>query len=175
MADIDEQPRSDLTGADAIAKLADIADDATTCMFTSDPTAYPPHVTPMALQAVEDDGAVWFISSTESQRNADIARDPRVVLTIQNDKKLSYAACCGTATIHTDDATIDRHWTAFANAWFEGREDPRVSMIRVAVDEGHYWETENGRVVGLAKMLFAAATGKGDDAGVDGRLGIDGA
>ena len=171
MADIDHQPRQDLSGADAGQKIREIAKDTRTCMFQTGLDSFPGDTRPMSIQEVDEDGTFWFLSSTESEKNRDIARDPRVVLTCQNEGKMAYLAVSGRASIHTDPATIDRYWTAFADAWFEGQDDPRVSVIQVVPTDGHYWETKDGKIVAFAKMSFAALTGANvDDGGVSGDL-----
>lgn len=171
MADMDQQPREDLSGAEARKKIHEIGKNARMCMFATDVTQYPGDVRPMAIQKVEEDGSFWFLSSSQSEKNRDIAKDKRVVLTIQNDDKYDYLAVSGTATVHTDRATIDKYWTSFANAWFEGKDDPRITVIRVTPDDGHYWQSESGKIVSFIKMSFSAVTGsKTSDGGVDGDL-----
>lgn len=172
MADIDHQPSQDLTGSPAAEKLRELAEGCRTSLFTSNPTAFPAHTSPMSVQDIDDDGTIWFISSTESERNAHIARDRRVTLSFQNEGKYEYLVLHGEATIHTDRATIDAHWTKFADAWFEGgQNDPRVSVLSVRPTGGHYWETQAGKLVAFAKMSFAALTGaRVDDGGRDGSL-----
>jgi general stress protein 26 len=79
----------------------------------------------------------------------------------------------GKATIHTDKALIDKYWTNFANAWFEGKEDPTVSIISVAPDESDYWDTQDGKIVSFIKMSFMALTRKkSDDGGIEGSLEV---
>ena len=171
MADIEQQPRQDLNGAAAGKKIHEIAKDARMCMFATDVTNFPGDVRPMAIQKVDEDGTFWFLSSSASEKNRDIARDPRVVLTFQNDDKSSYLSLSGKASVHTDKATIDKYWTAFAKAWFDGKDDPRVTVISVKPERGHYWETKSGKVIAMAKMTLTAITGsKMDDGGVDGEL-----
>ncbi len=172
MADIDQQPSRDLAGNAAAEKLKAIAEGCRTCLFTSDPTGFPADTTPMSVQDVDPDGTIWFISSTESQRNNNIADDPRVALSFQNEGKYEYLTLHGTARIHRDSATIDAHWTKLADAWFEGgKQDSRVSILSVTPDGGHYWETKAGKLVAFVKMSFAALTGaEVDDGGRDGRL-----
>ena len=171
MADIDTQPTTDLAGAKAAEKIMEIADGMRSCMFTTAPTEFPPNVCPMALQKAEVDGSIWFISSNESDKNRDIARDPRVVITLQNDSKSQYLSVAGHATIHTDKATIDKYWTSFANAWFQGKDDPRVTIICVRPTAGHYWDTQHGKTIAMVKMSFAALTGtQVDDGGIEGAL-----
>lgn len=172
MADIDQQPGNDLAGRIAAAKLKALAEGCRTCLFISDPTGFPADITPMSVQKIDDDGSVWFISSTESVRNGNIARDPRVELTFQNEGKYEYLTLHGHATIHTDRATIDANWTRLADAWFDGgKDDPRVSIVSVRPIAGHYWETKAGKLIAFAKMTYAALTGADvDDGGRDGRL-----
>ncbi|MFD1712794.1 pyridoxamine 5'-phosphate oxidase family protein [Ottowia sp. GY511] len=171
MADADNQPRNDLSGSNAGKKIREIAKDTRTCMFHTDVTNFPGDSRPMSLQEADEDGTCWFISSTDSEKNRDIAKDDRVVLTFQNEGKMSYLSLSGTATIHKDKGTIDKYWTDFANAWFDGKDDPRVSILKVVPRAGHYWETKNGKIVAFAKMSFAALTGSDvDDGGIDGAL-----
>ncbi len=171
MADIDTQPTTDLAGGKAAEKIVEIADGMRSCMFTTAPTKFPPNVCPMALQKVEADGSTWFISSSESDKNSDIVRDPRVVVTFQNDSKSQYLSVAGHATLHKDKATIDKYWTSFANAWFQGKDDPRVTIICVRPTAGHYWDTQHGKTLAMVKMSFAALTGtQVDDGGIEGAL-----
>jgi general stress protein 26 len=171
MADIDHQPTEDLQGASAGSKIREIAKRARTCMFTTGPGEWPTDSRPMSLQECGDDGTLWFLSSTASRKNRDIERDPRVMLTFSNDDKYEYLVVHGRATVHTDRATIDANWSSLANAWFDGKDDPRVSVLRVQPEHGHYWQTQSGKIVSLVKMSFSAVTGaKTNDGGVDGEL-----
>lgn len=171
MADMDKQPTTDLTGTSAAEKVAALAKGMRSCMLTTAPTVFPPNVCPMALQSAEADGSLWFISSSESDKNRDIASDPRAVVTFQNDDKSQYLSIAGRATIHTDRPTIEKYWTSFANAWFEGKNDPRVTIISVRPTAGHYWDTQHGKTLSMVKMTFAALTGaKVDDGGIEGAL-----
>ena len=175
MTDHNDDSQRDLAGAQAAAKIRELAENSRMCMFTTAPGRYPPDVRPMATQAVEDDGTIWFISASDSEKNSDIASDPRVVLTFQNDDKYQYLSVCGQARVHTDRATIDKYWSSMANVWFDGKDDPRVTVIAVEPTSGHYWETESGKIVTFARMTFSALTGGSSangsrDGGVSGEL-----
>ena len=46
-------------------------------------------------------------------------------------------------------------------------------MLSITPDEGHYWQTESGKVVSFVKMSLSALTGsKLSDGGVDGQLTV---
>lgn len=167
----EQSPREDLRGAEAIEKLKVLAEDARNCMFTTRPGTYPHETRPMSLQRVCDQGNLWFISATDSGKNTAIAEDPRVSLYFQNNGSYEFLIVNGTATIHTDQATIDENWTDFANAWFDGKEDPTVSIIKVKPDDSAYWDTQNGKIMSFIKMSFQALTGvKTDDGGIEGKI-----
>lgn len=170
MADIDNQPQQNLSGAKAVKTIRDIVSDANICMLVTRHEQFPLEVRPMASQGVDDTGTVWFLSSSETGKNKEIERDPRVTLVVQNNSKYQYAQLSGHATIHRDRALIDKYWTKMAEAWFDGKDDPRVTLVAVHPDSGHYWSTKDGKVVASMKMLLSAVGANVDDGGVDGEL-----
>lgn len=66
MADIDQQPSKDLASKEAIKKLIEIGEESNSCMFHTNLNTFPGHCRPMAVQEVDDEGNMWFVSSTES-------------------------------------------------------------------------------------------------------------
>ncbi|MBK7428256.1 MAG: pyridoxamine 5'-phosphate oxidase family protein [Saprospiraceae bacterium] len=169
----DQSPRQDLFNNEAVNKLKELAEKSRNCFFCTNLGSYPHTSRPMALQEVDQEGNLWFISSTESTKNSEIAHDPRVSLYFQNNSSYEFLVVSGKATIHTDKALIDKYWTNFANAWFEGKEDPTVSIISVKPDESDYWDTQDGKIVSFIKMSFMAITGKkSDDGGIEGSLKV---
>ncbi len=172
MADMDHQPARDLAGTRAVKMLRDIVTEANTCMLVTQHDRFPFDARPMASQGVDDDGTIWFLSSSASDKNHDIERDQRVSLIVQNHDKYEYAQIAGRATIHRDRSLIDKYWTALANSWFDGKDDPRVTLIAVHPETGHYWTTKNGKIIAGAKMLLSAAGAKVDDGGIHGELRI---
>lgn len=171
MADIDQQPSKDLSSGEAIKKLREIGEESNSCMFHTNLQHFPGNCRPMAVQEVDDDGNMWFVSSTESVKNADIEKDPKVTVTFQNNSKWEYVVVNGTAEILQDPALTEKYWNKFFEAWFDGKDDPRISFIKVKCEDGHYWETQNGKFASAVKAMFSAVTGsKIDDGGVDGNL-----
>lgn len=167
----EQSPQENLSGREAIQKLKEIAEGARNCMFTTKVENYPPATRPMALQQVDEEGVLWFISSTDSHKNAELLTDPRVTLYFQNNSGYEFLVVNGMARIHTDQETIDKNWTPLANAWFEGKDDPTVSVISVKPEDCNYWDTRNGKIMSFIKMSFQALTGvKTDDGGVEGKI-----
>jgi len=170
-----QSPVENLYGDEAISKLKTLAEDAAVCMFTTNPDHFPHQSRPMSLQEVDNEGVLWFISSTDSMKNEELEQDNRVTLYFQNKSSYEFLLVNGEARIFTDKATIDKHWTEFAKAWFDGKDDPRVSVIGVRPGDCDYWDTKDGKIVSFIKMSFNALTGrKGDDGGIEGKLHLKG-
>lgn len=172
MSDMPRDPPRDLTGGEAVKMLRSIAEDASVCMLVTQHDQFPLLARPMGIQGVDDDGTVWFLSSSETDKNEDIERDPRVTLLLQNNKSYEYAQLSGHASIHRDRALIEKYWTPVAKIWFEGKDDPRLTLLAVHPVSGYYWTTRNGRIVTGVRMLLSAAGAKVDEGGVHGQLKV---
>lgn len=158
---------------EAVKKLKELAEDARTCMFCTDLTKQPISARPMSLKEVDSEGNLWFISSSESMKNHAIQESNNVQLFFANTGASEYLSVYGEAKIFTDRHTIEEKWTALANAWFDGKDDPEVTIIRVHPQETKYWDTENGKMVTLLKMAVSAVSGKKhEEGGVEGKLNI---
>jgi len=57
-------------------------------------------------------------------------------------------------------------------AWFDGQDDPNISLICVQPTIAHYWDTEDGKLVEMAKILTRAATGSDIAIGQEGDLSV---
>lgn len=167
-----QSPHQDLSGNAAVEKIKDLATDARTCFFTTQ-VGKDAQSIPMTLQEVDDQGVLWFISSVESEHHHNILADPTVQLHFMNNSAYAYIFLTGVATISKDQALIDKYWTSFANAWFDGKDDPRIRVIGVKAQTGSYYETKDNKIIAMAKMVFAAITGgKNEDGGIEGNLKV---
>lgn len=165
-----QSPQQDLSGISAIEKVKKLAEEARTCFFTTK-IGSEAHSIPMTLQEVDENGVLHFISSSESEHNQNIQQDPKVQLYFMNNSSYEYVFLTGDATVSKDRDLIEKYWSDFANAWFDGKDDPRVTIISVKAHDGYYYETEDNKVFAMAKMVFAAVTGsKNEDGGIEGEL-----
>lgn len=162
-----------LTDEKAIEKLKELAEGARTCMFCTDLNERPIPSRPMALESVDKNGNLWFLSSQESVKNAEIMKDHEVQLFFSHHSASEYLSVYGRAKIYKDKSTIEERWAAMANTWFEGKEDPNLTAICVTPQDVKYWDTKNGKMITLMKLASAALTGKRkDEGGVEGKLEI---
>lgn len=164
-----------LHSQEAVKKLKELSESARTCMFCTELSTLPNNARPMSLQECDQDGNLWFISGSDSNKNFEIKDDNRVQLYFMNNGSSEYLSIFGKAYIYTDKNTIENKWSPFANAWFEeGKDDPKVTIIRVTPDETYYWDTKAGKFVSMVTFIASAVTGiKTDNSdGVEGNLTV---
>jgi general stress protein 26 len=167
-----EENRADLAGSAAIAKMRELIAKAENCFFcTTVGAAASGGARPMNVRRVDDDGALWFLSASDSHKNAEISRDPAVKLYFHGSTHSDFLHLDGRATISTDRKTIEALWTPVIRTWFTGGiDDPRITAIKVTPTTGYYWDTKHGNAVAGIKMLIGAALGKTLDDSIEGRL-----
>ena len=162
----------DLVSTEAVEKMRAISDAAaSTCLFATDLGSVPFHLCPMQVQEIENDGTLWFFSGADSIHNANLEKDNRVQLMFCNGSKHEYLAIHGRAEVTRDIHKVDELWTSMVKTWFPmGKDDPNLTLIAVQPYKAHYWDTKDGKLVAMGKMLVGAVTGKPLDVGVEGDL-----
>jgi general stress protein 26 len=162
-----------LNRQEAIEKLKTLVKHNSICLFTTSLAETPLRARPMSTQKVCDQGNFWFLSARDSDKNMEIAKDSRVQLFFSNTSDSEFLTAYGEASISYDRKKIEELWTPIAKAWFtEGKDDPRISVIKVKPTNAFYWDTKSGKMVSMIKILASALTGKTSDVGVEGTLTV---
>jgi general stress protein 26 len=163
----------DLNNKEAVDKLISMVKDIKVAIFCTELTKTPLQSRPMSVQDVDDQGNLWFISSSTSNKNFEILKDSQVQLFFANNSSSQYISIYGNATIYKDQEKIDELWSPVIKAWFEdGKNDPRVTVIKVSPSDAYYWDTKDGKIISLLKMAGSAIFGTTSDVGVEGKLNI---
>ena len=167
-----EDNREDLRGTDAVERIRDLVKKAETCFFCTAVSVGDTGATrPMSVQEVDDEGHLWFLSASDSHKNAEIAADPQVTLYFQASKHSDFLQLRGRATVSTDKAKIKELWSAPIKTWFTGGvDDPRITVIEFVPTDGYYWDNKHGATIAGVKMLIGAAIGKTLDDSIEGRV-----
>ncbi len=161
----------DLDHKEGLKKLKAIAEDTNTCMMCTNLEKIPFETRPMATQEVDEDGNIWFFSALDSYKNKEILADNRVQLIYSQPSKTHYLTVYGHAKIIKDREKTDELWNIFAKTWFqEGKDDPKLTLLKIVPERVHYWDTQHGKFVTLFKIALGAITGKTMDGGVQGDI-----
>jgi general stress protein 26 len=170
----EEENHKDLQGTEAGKKIKELAGKNNTCFFCTGITSGKPvTVRPMSVQKMDESGNLWFLSANDSHKNLEIGRDNHVQLLFQGSAHSDFLTIYGEATISTDKALIKELWEPILKAWFtEGVDDPRITVIKVDVQEGYYWDNKHGNAVALIKIAASAVMGKTMDDSIEGNLNV---
>ncbi|SDV03223.1 General stress protein 26 [Microlunatus sagamiharensis] len=119
---------------------------------------------PLAVQQREFDGDLWFFTEDPSAKTDQVRANDQVNVAIEAGH--GWLSISGTGSVVKDPAKIDELWSTGAEAWFEqGRDDPKVALLRVEARTAEYWTSNAPMVVTLAKYAKAAVTGGRPDVG----------
>lgn len=165
--------KQNLANQEAIKKLKDMAEEIKICMFCTYNAQHVMETAPMSANEIDDDGTFWFLSTKESTRNADIEANGATNLIFAQPSNSNYLAVRGRSEIVEDRKKIDDLWNPIVKTWFtEGKDDPRISVIKFTPEEAYYWDTKHGKMVSFLKIAVGAVTGKTMDDGIQGKLKV---
>jgi general stress protein 26 len=161
-----------LEGSEALEKLKHIAMKAETCFFcTNIKTGLPVSVRPMSVLEVDKEGNLWFMSMKDSTKNKEVAVDPFTHLFFQESTNSGFLNVYGITEVSTDQQKIDELWKPILKVWFQdGKDDFKISLLKVVPTNVYYWDNKHGDVVSFAKMAASVVTGKTMDDSVEGNL-----
>lgn len=169
-----EENFKDLAGQEALKKIRELAEKASTCFFCTSLKQGQAFATrPMSLQQFDEQGILWFLSASDSHKNAQISEDPSVQLLFQGSDYSDYLTLYGRASVSKDHARIKELWKPILKTWFtEGVDDPRITVLRIEPLEGYYWDTKHNQMIGLIKRAAGAILGKTLDDSIEGKLRV---
>lgn len=166
-----EDNYEDLSGAKAIKKMTELIKEAQTCFFCTSLDDGNIDARPMNVLQVDQQGNLWFLSSSDSHKNQELKTDSAVRLFFQGSPHSEFLHLEGIATVSRDQAKIDELWKFVLKTWFtEGKDDPRITVIKVAPTHGYYWDNKHGNALAGIKMMIGAATGMTLDDSIEGNI-----
>ena len=118
------------------------------------------HARPMTAQ-VDDEGSdgdehrgpIWFFTSTDNSLYQQITTEARATALFVSKDHDVWASVHGSLSTTQDRATIDRLWNRFVAAWYDGKDDPKIALIRLDAESAEIWIDASSIVAGI-KMLI---------------------
>lgn len=167
-----ENHSKNLNGNEALEKIKELGEKVRTCFFSTRIQNPKLSTRPMSTLKVDDDGTLWFMSHKDSNKNQQLDGQKHVDLLFADPAGSHYMALIGEARISTDRAKIKELWSPLLKIWFDGPEDPAITLIRVKPTDGFYWDIKTNKMIQMVKMLAGMVTGKELDDSIEGKLGI---
>lgn len=152
---------SQKTEQEKLAKLCEIVSACHSAfMVTRSTSSGALHGRPMATAKADGNcSTLWFATNRNSPKIDELRSDSHVFLGYTNASGSEWASIIGQASVVDDRAKIRELYSSFWNNWFEGPDDPNITLIRLIPESGEYWDSGN-KVIAMAKYAIGAVTGK---------------
>lgn len=124
---------------------------------------------PLAAHVEKDEGAIYFLTDVNGEKDDQIAEFPHVSVSFADHKHSKYVALSGRAVVSNDREKIKELWNPFAKAWWDSPEDPAIRVIKVTPADAELWDSP-GRIVTTISMLAAAVTGRSPKIGENAKV-----
>jgi general stress protein 26 len=133
-------------------KLHDLLADFDTAMLVTRTPEGQLRSRPMAVAAVEPDGALWFMTQRDSAKVTEIEHYHEVNVAFQS--KLKFVSISGSGYVVEDRQKVDELWNEAWKHWFPGgKDDPQLMLVCVDGATGEYWD--NSGASGIKYLIEA--------------------
>lgn len=138
--------------------IGEIIESAEICMLTTHNHAGGLCSRPMYTQEADQNGNVWFFTSTSSHLISEIRRNSQVQVTYCAGKEKFVSASARAFEVF-DRARMNELWTPAMNAWFsQGLETPELVLLRLELQDVEYWDAPSSpvtKVTGFFKSMVS--------------------
>jgi general stress protein 26 len=110
---------------------------------------------PMTAQLEEAErGPIWTFTSKDTDLAQTVGAGHEAVAYFASKGHDLFAAIEGRLGPDNDPATIDRLWSPFVEAWFEGgKSDPKLLLLRFDPREAQIWLNEHSLFAGVKLLM----------------------
>ncbi len=145
------------THTQQIQQLAELIRDVDIAMFTTTGVDGRLYSRPLGTQQVAFDGDLWFATSADSPKVAEISLNPQVNVAYASPSKNTYVSVAGTARVVDDRAKVEELWSPAMKLFFPGgKDDPNLRLIHVRAESAEYWDGP-GTLLGKALSFVLSA------------------
>ena len=121
---------------------------------------------PMTVQFEDEDrdtGLLWIFTARDHDFTRAMGQTNRAMASYSAKGHGLFASLRGTLQIVNDPATIERLWNPIVAEWYEGKDDPKLALLRFDVEDAKIWLSD---VEGFLKPAFNKLFGRKPEAGM---------
>jgi general stress protein 26 len=112
------------------------------------------HTRPMTAQVEGERAPIWFFTARDAAIVENRGLSDRAIATFASKGHDLFATLHGRLTLDNDRAVIERLWSPFVAAWYEGgKDDPKLALLRFDAEEAQVWLDANSLVAGVKMLL----------------------
>lgn len=106
-----------------------------------------------ALFEGDHSGPLWIFTSADNDMLTAVGEGREALIHFASKGHDLFAAVDGRLKVDTDYTTIERLWNPFVAAWFEGKDDPKLRLLRFDPGHAQIWLNETSLFAGLKMLL----------------------
>ena len=110
-----------------------------------------------------DEGVLWIFTAKDHDLTRALGQSNRAIGSYSAKDHGLFASLRGTLRIDNDPATIERLWSAIVGEWYEGKDDPKLALVRFDVEDAKIWLSD---VQGFLKPAFNKLLGRKPETGM---------
>jgi general stress protein 26 len=110
-----------------------------------------------------EDGVLWIFTAKDHDLTRAIGQSNRAIASYSAKGHDLFASLRGTLRIHNDPRTIDRLWSPIVAEWYEGKDDPKLALVRFDVEDAKIWLSD---LEGFLKPALNKLFGRKPEAGI---------
>jgi general stress protein 26 len=114
------------------------------------------HARPMtAVLEGDRGGPIWFFTARDNGLAQKAGQHDRAIATFTAKGHDLFATVHGRLSVDTNRAVVDRLWNHWIAAWYKGKDDPMLVLLRLDPERAEIWLDASSIATGI-KLLFGA-------------------
>lgn len=121
---------------------------------------------PMTAQFEDQDrenDCVWFFTARDHDLTRSLGQDNRAIASFVSKGHDLFASIRGRLILDNSRSEIDRLWNPVVAEWYQGKDDPKMALLRFEMEDAKIWESDIG---GFLKPAFNKLFGRKPEAGM---------
>ena len=114
-----------------------------------------------------DAGVLWIFTAKDHDFTRAMGQSNKGIAAFSAKGHDLFASLRGMLTVDNDRATIDRLWNPIVAAWYEGKDDPKLALVKFDVEDAKIWLSDIG---GFLKPAFNKFLGRKPEAGMKDKV-----
>lgn len=111
------------------------------------------HSRPMTVCVENEAGPIWFFAGKPNGIVEKLGPRHRAIAAFSARDHHLFASIRGNLSVSRDRSVIDRLWNPFIAAWFEGKDDPKLVLLRFDPEQAEVWLNES-KMLDAVKLMF---------------------
>ena len=125
---------------------------------------------PMTAQFDDEDreaGRLWIFTANDHDFTRALGGSQRGMASYSAKGHDLFASLRGTLSIDNDRSAVDRLWNPIVAEWYEGKDDPKLALVRFDIEDAKVWLSD---VEGFLKPALNKLLGRKPESGMEEKV-----